>query len=173
MTPLAVDPFLASLDSLVEPQAATKSLTLDYVPCDPSLAAEADSEKLRQILLNLVSNAIRYTGPGGRVTLSADAMDESRVAITVTDSGIGIPEESLEQIFEPFVQLDRSLTRVRDGIGLGLSISRDLARGMGGDLTVESRLAEGSRFSIILPRASILDVRTIPTRSGEQPAVRG
>lgn len=173
VAPLALDPFLSSLDALVEPQAAAKSLTLDYVPCGPHLAAAADHEKLRQILLNLVSNAIRYTPPGGRVTLSADALDESRVAIKVADTGVGIPEDSLEQIFEPFVQLDRSLTRVRDGIGLGLSISRDLARGMGGDLTVESRVGEGSRFIITLPRASIVgDVRTIPTLSGEHPAVR-
>ena len=172
VAPLALDPFLSSLDALVEPQAAAKSLTLDYVPCGPHLAAAADHEKLRQILLNLVSNAIRYTPPGGRVTLTAEGVSDSKVAIKVADTGVGIPEDSLEHIFEPFVQLDRSLTRVRDGIGLGLSISRDLARGMGGDLTVESQVGEGSLFTLTLPRVSISDVRSMPPRSGEHPAVR-
>ena len=172
LTPIALDPFLSSMDALVEPQAAAKSLTLDYVPCGALLAARADHEKLRQILLNLISNAIRYTPPGGRVTLSAEPVSESQVAIRVADTGVGIPEDALEQIFEPFVQLDRSLTRVRDGIGLGLSISRDLARGMGGELTVESRSGEGSRFTVILPRAEVTEQPISPPRSGEHPAVR-
>ena len=172
LAPLALDPFLSSLDALVEPQAVAKSLTLDYVPCGPHLAALVDHEKLRQILLNLVSNAIRYTPPGGRVTFSAEETDGYRVAIKVVDTGVGIAEDSLEQIFEPFVQLDRSLTRVRDGIGLGLSISRDLARGMGGDLKAESRVGAGSTFILTLPRSSILDVPSMPPRSGEHPAVR-
>jgi signal transduction histidine kinase len=172
LVPLALDPFLSSVDALVEPQAAAKSLTLDYVPCGAQLAAVADHEKLRQILLNLVSNAIRYTPAGGRVTLTAEAVDAARVAITVSDTGVGIAEEAQEHIFEPFVQLDRSLTRVRDGIGLGLSISRDLARGMHGDLKVESRVGQGSRFILTLPRASISDARAFPPRSGEHPAVR-
>ncbi len=172
LAPLALDPFLSSLDALVEPQAVAKSLTLDYVPCGPHLAALADHEKLRQILLNLVSNAIRYTPPGGRVTLSAEEQDESRIVISVVDTGVGIAEDSLEQVFEPFVQLDRSLTRVRDGIGLGLSISRDLARGMGGDITAESRVGGGSTFTLTLPRASIVNVPALPPRSGEHPVVR-
>jgi signal transduction histidine kinase len=172
IAPLALDPFLSSLDALVEPQASAKALTLDYVPCGPRLAAMADHEKLRQILLNLVSNAIRYTPSGGRVTLGATMVDDTKVAINVTDTGVGIPEDSLEHIFEPFVQLDRSLTRVRDGIGLGLSISRDLALGMGGDLAVESAVGKGSRFTLTLPRAAIEDVRGIPGRSGEHPAVQ-
>jgi signal transduction histidine kinase len=93
--------------------------------------------------------------------------------IRVSDTGVGIPPDSLEHIFEPFVQLDRSLTRIRDGIGLGLSISRDLARGMHGDLTVVSRVGEGSVFTLTLPRASETDGRPFPTiSSGEHPAVR-
>jgi signal transduction histidine kinase len=172
LAPIAIDPFLSSLDALVEPQAAAKSLTLDYVPCGPTLAAMVDHEKLRQILLNLVSNAIRYTPPGGRVTLAAEAVDDRRIAIRVVDTGVGIPEDALDQIFEPFVQLDRSLTRVRDGIGLGLSISRDLARGMHGDLTVESEVGGGSSFVLTLPRASIVDVRSIPAPSGEHRAIQ-
>jgi signal transduction histidine kinase len=171
LAPLALDPFLSSLDALVEPQAVAKSLTLDYQPCGPLIGATTDHEKLRQILLNLLSNAIRYTPPGGRVVFTADAVDESWVVIRVVDTGVGIPEDSLDRIFEPFVQLDRSLTRVRDGIGLGLSISRDLARGMGGELTAESQVGAGSTFSLRLPRAAVVDIPSIPTASGDFPAV--
>jgi signal transduction histidine kinase len=149
--PVLVDPFLAGLDSLVEPQAAAKSLVLGYVPCADRLAVVADREKLRQILLNLLSNAIRYTPAGGRITLAAEAHGDV-VAITTRDTGVGIAADALERIFEPFVQIDRSLTSVREGVGLGLAISRDLARGMGGDITVRSRPGEGACFTLTLPR---------------------
>src|SRR5205085_4037097 len=92
------------------------------------------------------------TPAGGTVTLEARARDADTVEVCVRDTGIGIPAEKLGAIFEPFVQLDRSLTRVREGVGLGLAISRDLARGMGGELTVESRVDEGSCFTLTLPR---------------------
>ncbi len=165
--PLA--PFLAGLDGLVAPQAASRELSLESVPCDPELAAVADREKLRQILLNLLSNAIRATPPGGAVTLDARARDATTVEIRVRDTGIGIPGDKQAQIFEPFVQLDRSITRVRDGVGLGLAISRDLARGMGGDLTVESRVNHGSCFTLALPRGVASDGVEI---TGESPVAR-
>jgi signal transduction histidine kinase len=171
LTTVVVDPFLSGLDALVEPQAAAKALTLEYVPCDPTLAVIGDQEKLRQVMLNLLSNAIRYTSAGGRITLSAEALEEANVAITVRDTGMGIPQDALDRIFEPFVQLDQSLTRTRDGMGLGLAISRDLARGMGGDLTVESQLGEGSTFTLRVPRAAPGLTRAIPKLSGDHPAV--
>ena len=170
MEPIAVEPFLAGLDSLVEPQAAAKSLLLEHVRGDESLGVRADREKLRQIMLNLLSNAIRYTSSGGRITIAARASGRDAVVIEVRDTGIGIAPEALERIFEPFVQLDRSLTQTREGVGLGLAISRDLARGMGGDLTVESRQGEGSRFCVRLPRAEVEAGATVI--SGEVRAVR-
>ena len=170
---IPLDPFLASLDALVEPQAAAKSIELDYVPCAPDLGVMADHEKLRQVLLNLLSNAVRHTMAGGRITISADVLDETRVAIAVRDTGVGIPDEALDHIFEPFVQLDRSLTRVRDGIGLGLSISRDLAHGMGGELTVKSRLGEGSIFTLVVPRVTLDGTTPMSALSGDYPAVSG
>ena len=157
LAPILLDPFLAEIDNLVAPQAAAKSLRLEYLPCAPGLATLSDGEKLRQILLNLISNAIRYTAPGGRIVLAAEARSETTVAITTHDTGIGIAPEALARIFEPFVQLDRSLTHVREGVGLGLSISRDLARGMRGELSVESVLGQGSAFTIVLPRAHLED----------------
>jgi signal transduction histidine kinase len=170
--PIALDGFLAGLDALVAPQAAAKSLTLEYTPADQGLAVVADREKLRQILLNLLSNAIRYTPAGGVVTLAAEPRDDERVAIAVRDTGIGIPEDALEDVFEPFVQLDRSLTKVRDGVGLGLAISRDLARGMGGDLAVESRVGEGSCFTLTLPRGIADDESQSMPFTAEMPIVR-
>jgi signal transduction histidine kinase len=103
-------------------------------------------------MLNLLSNAVKFTEPGGRIAVSCSTTPEG-VAISVTDSGPGIPPDKLERIFEPFVQLDVGRTRTHEGTGLGLAISRDLARWMRGDLTVESRLGEGSTFTLTLPRA--------------------
>ena len=168
--PLAIDPFLAAIDDLVGPQAQAKLVTLEYVHATPGLAVFADAEKLRQIVLNLISNAIRHTPPEGRITLSAEQLEPSTVGITVHDTGLGIAEDALERIFEPFVQLDRTLTSDHEGLGLGLSISRDLAHGMGGDLTVESRVGAGASFTLTLPRAEAADP-TIRPRSGEHPIV--
>jgi signal transduction histidine kinase len=151
---VVVDPFLRELDALVVPQAHAKSLALDYAGSRPDLRVVADREKLRQIMLNLISNAIRHTPAGGRVTLAAEANGDNSVTLSVRDTGEGIPSEARERIFEPFVQLDRSLTQSREGVGLGLAISRDLARGMGGDLTVESEPRMGSTFLLKLRRAT-------------------
>jgi signal transduction histidine kinase len=108
---------------------------------------------VQQILLNLFSNAIKFTPGGGRISLACSVTD-SRVSISVSDTGPGIPEAEQESIFEPFVQLGRSLTCTRDGIGVGLAISRSLARTMAGDLTVASAPGTGSTFTLLLPRAA-------------------
>jgi signal transduction histidine kinase len=138
--------------ALVAPQAAAKQLALTAAACAPDLAARADADKLRQVLLNLLSNAVKFTGPGGAVTLECAAAD-GEVRILVRDTGVGIAADQLARVFEPFVQVDQRLTRTADGVGLGLAISRDLARGMGGDLTAESEVGAGSTFTVQLPRA--------------------
>ena len=147
---------LAAAEALVAPQARAKSLTLVLADGPRGLAARADAEKLRQILVNLLSNAIKFTdardGRAGRIELSC-AADGDRVVVRVRDTGIGIPADKVGAIFDPFVQVRADLTRTAEGTGLGLAISRDLARGMGGDLTVESRLGVGSTFTLALPRA--------------------
>jgi signal transduction histidine kinase len=170
LVPIRIDPFLADLDALVSPQAASKSLTLEYVPSEPELTVIADREKLRQVVLNLLSNAIRFTPPGGRIILAASAAGDSRVAISVQDTGPGIPESRQEQVFEPFVQLDRSLTQPQEGLGLGLAISRDLARGMRGELALESTPNKGARFVLTLPRGPADQSRSM-MQSGEAPAL--
>jgi signal transduction histidine kinase len=113
--------------------------------------AWADAERLRQILLNLVMNAVKYAGAGtGEILLSASTRPHV-VAIHVTDNGPGIPGDKLQAIFDPFVQLSDGLRDRRGGVGLGLAISRDLARAMRGELSVESTLGVGSRFTLELP----------------------
>src|SRR5206468_5314223 len=120
---------LASMSDLIAPQMEQKQLQYQLEPSDSSLAVFADVEKLQQIVVNLLSNAVKFTPEGGEITVSAGVPTETAdlVEIRVRDTGIGIPADKLDTIFEPFVQLDGSLTRTSQGTGLGLAISRDLA----------------------------------------------
>jgi signal transduction histidine kinase len=147
-----IPPLLADLEGVIGPQLQAGSLTLLPPTCDDGLAVYGDEEKIRQIMLNLLSNAIKFTGPGGTITVACSA-ENGRVRIDVRDTGIGIAPERLGTVFDPFVQLDRTLTSRHEGTGLGLSISRDLARAMGGEITAVSELNKGSTFSLILPGA--------------------
>jgi PAS domain S-box-containing protein len=164
--PTAVHPVLAELESLIMPQLMERQITYRYDACDPALDAMADPEKLRQVLLNLLSNGIKFTLPGGRIELSCQA-DPHVVLIHVEDTGAGIAREQQERIFEPFVQLARTYTDRTHGTGLGLAISRDLARRMGGDLTLHSVPGTGSRFTLSLPRAAV--PATLPPLAQERP----
>jgi hypothetical protein len=121
-----------------------------------------DEPRVRQVLVNLLANAVKFTRPGGEVTIgcavslpprAAAALEPSvpYLAFRVADTGVGIPDDQLERIFEPFTQAEGGLTRPRGGTGLGLAISRRLARLMGGDLTVQSRPGAGSEFTFWLP----------------------
>lgn len=123
----------------------------------------ADPDRLRQILLNLVMNAVKYaTAPDARIVLSVSTAPED-VSMHVADTGPGIPAEQLDAIFDPFVQLPSGLSNRRGGVGLGLSISREVARAMNGDLTVESTVGVGSRFTLRLPRApKAVDIHSLP-----------
>jgi signal transduction histidine kinase len=150
LRPLPIHETLAGLETLVSPLVEKKRLRYRYEPCDSSLMVRADAEKIRQILLNLLSNAIKFTESRGEIVVACGD-DGSTACIRVRDTGAGIPADKLERIFEPFVQLDSGRTRTHEGTGLGLSISRDLARAMGGDLTVESVLDQGSTFTLRLP----------------------
>jgi PAS domain S-box-containing protein len=143
---------VADVAAMAEPQLAAKRVALEVRPA--RLAVWADRDKLRQVLLNLLSNATKFTPPGGRVTVEcvrAGAAHELAL-VRVIDTGIGVPADKLEAIFEPFVQVDASRTREHQGTGLGLAISRDLARGMGGDLVAESTPGAGSTFTLTVRR---------------------
>jgi signal transduction histidine kinase len=158
------------LEALIAPQVRSQGLRFVYERPAPSVVARADPEKLQQVLLNLLSNAVKFTPPGGTVSLTAERTSEppgklpgertggttreagdAQVLIRVRDTGIGIAADHLERVFEPFVQLDQRLTRSHEGVGLGLAISRDLVRGMGGELTAESAPGRGSTFTVTLP----------------------
>ena len=153
VTDVPLDDVMAELEAIVAPQVRAKEQRLEMLECDDGLRVRADRDKLRQILLNLVSNAVKFTPERGRIILDC-ARDTDRLRIRVSDTGMGIPADRVRSIFEPFVQAGRALNRTHEGVGLGLAISRDLARAMGGDITVESELGRGSRFTVTLPQAA-------------------
>jgi len=150
-TELGISAVALELEDLIRPQADAKAITLLAAHCD--VTVRADPERLRQILLNLLSNAVKFTGEGGTIGIECEA-GGAVTRVVIWDTGRGIPESQLARIFEPFVQVERALTTpAPDGVGLGLAISRHLARAMEGDLTVESALGKGSRFTLTLPSA--------------------
>lgn len=151
-TNVSVTLAVRSAEALVLPQLNERGLTCVLDLSEPELVVLGDFDKLQQILLNLLTNALKFTNPGGRVAVTSIAVG-ANVAITVADTGIGIADDKLATIFEPFMQVDMTRTRAHSGVGLGLSISRDLARGMGGDLVVSSTAGVGSAFTVVLPAA--------------------
>jgi len=146
-----VNSVLSEVEGLCILQAKANGLTLTVTECDREIFATADAERFQQILLNLVTNAIKFTPKGGSIHVTCDdAMGAVRVR--VKDSGVGVRMLDLERVFEPFVQVDRHLTsETQQGVGLGLSISRELARAMKGDLSLESVEGIGSTFTLLLP----------------------
>jgi PAS domain S-box-containing protein len=153
VAPILVPKVFESVIALVEPQALTKSVSLRREPDAADLTIMGDRSKVDQIVLNLLSNAVKFTPGGGTITLSTTFTDQT-ASILVADTGRGIPADKLEAIFEPFVQLGRSLSSAHEGTGLGLAISRDLARAMKGNLSVSSVEGSGSVFTLTLPRKS-------------------
>jgi PAS domain S-box-containing protein len=151
-TPIDLAPVIRSLNEFVEPQLREKDLHFTMARDIPDAKACGDEDKVRQILINLLSNAIKFTAKGGSIELQCHD-DGQMLHICVVDTGSGIPADKLLAIFEPFVQVNRDYASKHEGTGLGLAISRDLARRMGGDLTVKSELGKGSTFVLSLPRA--------------------
>jgi signal transduction histidine kinase len=149
--------------TLVRIEAALRHLTLAGLPVDePGATYLGDPDRVRQVLVHLLTNAVKFTPPGGRVTLSCGTSSEgesepgapspgSWAYVRVTDSGPGIAPEQLTRIFEAFTQIDGGLTRAQEGAGLGLTVSRRLARAMGGDVTVRSDAQQGAAFTLWLP----------------------
>jgi PAS domain S-box-containing protein len=148
--PQLIDDLFVTVRPLADQYGSPLALEHEGEP----LKVVSDPRRLRQILLNLLSNAIKFTdsrdGKPGSIEISCDPHGD-RVVVHVRDTGEGIPADKLRTVFEPFVQIDQRLTRRKEGVGLGLTISRDLARGMGGELTATSVPGEGSIFTLILP----------------------
>ena len=148
--PVDLSEVVDSVSSMVSPLAASKGIEVRRLACPDGVIAIADRPKVEQIVINLASNAVNYTESGGWVALECGA-ENGRVYARVSDNGVGISADKLDAIFEPFVQVGRSLTTGHHGTGLGLAISRDLARGMKGELTVTSAIGTGSVFTLSLP----------------------
>jgi PAS domain S-box-containing protein len=142
---------VVSAAELVKPQAESKNIAIIFDRCDESLVVCADRDRFLQILLNLLSNAVKFTLDGGSITISCDA-DGETARISICDTGVGIPTDQQERIFDPFVQVHGGTTRPSDGVGLGLAISRDIARQMKGEISVTSSPGVGSTFTVTLPR---------------------
>jgi signal transduction histidine kinase len=141
-----------SAHTMIEPQIRARDLQLEVEVGDPGLRFHADRERVEQIVLNLLSNAVKFTPPGGSVRIMV-APETDRICLGVRDTGVGIPGDKLDAVFDAFYQVEASRSRANAGTGLGLSISRQLARAMGGDLTVKSEMGKGSTFSLSLPRS--------------------
>ncbi len=159
LRPIVLADAIASMVDMMEPLRTARGLAFESSVC-ADVVVRADGDKLQQILLNLLSNAIKFTQPGGRITVDTprraanDGAAKNWVFVRVSDTGVGIPRNKQDTVFDPFVQVHRSLTSSTEGTGLGLAISRDLARGMGGDLRVRSVEGKGSTFTLCLPNAS-------------------
>jgi len=147
--PVLVCELLDSLEPLLRPDLVRRGFTFVWNGCDRALAVRADPVRLRQILLNVLGNAIKFTPPHGHIELWA-LRNADKVSICVSDTGIGIPADKIGRVFEPFFQVQAGTTREYPGVGLGLAISRDFARAMGGDIEVESTPGKGSVVTIDL-----------------------
>jgi signal transduction histidine kinase len=156
LRPTRVAAAVEEVGTLIAPQMRARPIVYEPASVDSSLFVRADPDRLQQILLNLLSNAVKFSAQGGRVAVRVDA-EEHEVRMLVEDEGRGIPADMLDAIFDPFVQVDGGHTRTTSGVGLGLAISRQLARAMHGDLTVESRIGEGSCFTLRLARVREAD----------------
>ena len=133
-----------------EGTASEKEIRCELVAAEDRLVVMGDRESLVQVVDNLLDNAIKYTPPGGRVRMTALAEDGT-VRLEVSDTGVGIPEEDLERVFERFYRVDKARSRDVGGTGLGLSIVKHLVGAMGGQVGVRSEVGTGTTFSVVLP----------------------
>ncbi|MFQ5414418.1 MAG: ATP-binding protein [Phycisphaerae bacterium] len=160
----AIDELCRDLIDFVLPLADKRNQTLTSDIADELPPFKSDSGKIKQILYNLLSNAIKFTPTGGSIRLRVHADDDGFVTMAVSDTGPGIPEAQQATIFEKFRQLDASTTREYEGTGLGLAITNDLVQILGGTVTVESTVGQGTTFRVRLPR-------TAPHRDAERPRI--
>ena len=164
LQPVRVRDAIAAIEPIIDQESKKRQLTVSIAEIPSDLAVRADPDKLRQVLLNLVTNSIKFTAPNGSVSIIAER-ERERVKINVTDTGIGISPENLAHVFEPFFQVDQGGTRKYPGVGLGLSIVRDVVLAMEGDVEIESEPGKGTTVTVLLPSADA-------SQSAEFPDVR-
>lgn len=166
-----LDEALSAAELLVAPQIGAKGLTFSYRHCGPDVLVRADKDRLQQVVVNLLGNAVKFTQTGGSIVMETETQAEV-ILVKVRDTGVGIAPDRVESIFEPFVQGERAHNRPNEGVGLGLAIARDLMRGMGGDITVSSTVGQGSVFTVRLVRARALDGAVAPPLVHQPAAAR-
>jgi signal transduction histidine kinase len=146
-----VKAIVESVSNMIEPQIRSSGLRFEALYGEKNLCVLGDRERVEQILLNLLANAVKFTPSGGAISISTSHSKEE-ILLHVRDTGQGIPADKQEEIFQPFVQIHTRTPGMSKGTGLGLAISRELARAMGGDLSVKSEPGSGSTFTLCLPR---------------------
>ncbi|BCO28057.1 sensor histidine kinase RcsC [Rhodoferax lithotrophicus] len=145
MEPVPLALLLQDCQTLIEPLAASNAVLLHFSELDPACNVQADPIRLKQVIINLLSNAIKYNQPGGTVTVSCRPISLQRLRISVKDTGDGLSEDKLAQLFQPFNRLGQELGNSK-GTGIGLVVSQRLVQSMGGELGVQSQVGEGSVF---------------------------
>lgn len=152
LEPIAVFDLCNACLSFIKEPAVKKGITLEFEPDPQVVTITADMRRFKQVLINLLSNAVKFTGDNGRVTLKVRRnREQQRVEFSVTDTGIGISSEDLSRLFNPFIQVDSSLTREHEGTGLGLALVHELMQLHGGGVYVESEVGKGSTFTVSIP----------------------
>ncbi len=163
LEPVAVQPVIEEASQLMAPLAAERSIEITYRCAEPYLAVHADRQRLSQILVNLISNAVKYNRPEGAITVSCQAADDGQVCVTVTDTGPGLAADELSRIFTPFERLNAAQSTI-EGTGIGLPLARALAETMRGTLSATSAPGQGSTFTVSLPRTA--DIAPAPAADG-------
>jgi signal transduction histidine kinase len=153
---IELDALLNSVITTIRPIAGRKSIEVNWVVGDhPALVVHADPTKLKQVILNLLSNSVKFTEPRGRVRIESVLQKSEDLVLLVSDTGIGIPPEQIEKVFQPFEQVADHLTREHEGTGLGLPIARALIELHGGELVLSSEPGAGTTASLRLPGSRV------------------
>jgi signal transduction histidine kinase len=145
-----------SVITTIRPIVQRKSIEVDCVLSDLSMMVYVDPTKLKQVLLNLLSNSVKFTDPRGRIRIDSAIHKSGDLVLSISDTGIGIPPEQMEKVFQPFEQVEDHLTREHEGTGLGLPIAKALIEMHGGELLLSSELGVGTTATLRLPRARVL-----------------
>ena len=157
--------------SLIREDAARRQLTLTLEMDSAIPMLRADGRRLRQVMLNLLSNAIKFTGAGGKILVSAQWLPDAGIEVAITDSGIGIPDDALETVMQPFGQVENAYTRTHEGTGLGLPMAAALVRLHGGEIKIDSQVGRGTKVSFVLPAGLAKPVVQTPSPQEPQRAL--
>jgi signal transduction histidine kinase len=161
-----LDTLVQSVITTIGPIAQRKSVEVEWVSGDSPLVINVDPTKFRQVMLNLLSNSVKFTKPEGRIRIESVHHKSGDLVVLISDTGIGIPPEQIEKVFQPFEQVADHLTREHEGTGLGLPIAKGLMELHGGELILSSELGVGTTARLRLPGSRARDIATCDTARG-------